>query len=99
MQAVQQINRTKTMVECGILVAMATALGLFPIFEMPMGGSVTLCSTAPLVIISFRNGKSWGMVSAFVYGMIQMILGLKNVLYCTTLVAMIGCALLDYVIA
>lgn len=92
-------TKTLTLVECALLVAMATALGLFPIFEMPMGGSVTLFSMAPLVIASVRHGTKWGLLTGFTHGLIQMIIGFKNVLYCTTVLAMAGCILLDYILA
>ncbi len=92
-------NKTHVLVECGLLIAMATILGYIPIYEMPMGGSITLCSTLPLLMISYRHGWKWGVISATVHGVIQMILGFKNVLYCTTLLTMVGCALLDYILA
>ena len=96
-----QTNRTKTqiMVECALMIALATVLGYIPIFEMPQGGSITLCSMAPIILAAHRNGLKWGLFTGFVHSLIQMLLGFKNVLYCTTFPAMIGCILLDYVIA
>ena len=92
-------NRTRTLVECGLMIAMATVLSYIPIFEMPMGGSITLCSTVPLVIVSFRHGLKWGLFTGGVHGVIQTMLGFKNVLYCTTILSMAGCVLLDYFLA
>ncbi|MBC8545504.1 energy-coupled thiamine transporter ThiT [Clostridiaceae bacterium NSJ-31] len=96
-----QTNRTKTqiMVECALMIALATVLGYIPIFEMPQGGSITLCSMAPIILAAHRNGLKWGLFTGFVHSLIQMLLGFKNVLYCTTFPAMVGCILLDYVIA
>jgi thiamine transporter len=81
------------------MIAMATVLGYIPIFQMPMGGTVTLCSVAPLVMVSFRHGAKWGVFTGAVHGLIQMFLGFENVLYCKTIWAMLGCILLDYIIA
>ncbi|HJB25139.1 MAG TPA: energy-coupled thiamine transporter ThiT [Firmicutes bacterium] len=69
-------TKTRTLVECGLMVALAMVLSFIPIFEMPMGGSITLCS-----------------------GVIQLLLGIKNVMVCKTIWAAIGCILLDYLIA
>lgn len=92
-------SKTSILVECAMMIAMSTALGYVPIFEMPLGGSITLCSMVPLVIVSFRHGVKWGVLTGAVHGLIQMILGLKNVMYCTTILAMAGCVLLDYILA
>jgi len=91
--------KTTTLVECALMIAMSTALGYIPIFEMPFGGSITLCSMVPLIVVSFRHGAKWGLFTGAVHGFLQMILGMKNIFYCTTVIAMIGCALLDYILA
>lgn len=92
-------NKTRILTECGILVALSVLLSYIPLFEMPMGGSITLCSMAPLLMVSYRHGARWGVLTGAVHGLISMILGFKNVLYCTTILAMAGCILLDYIIA
>lgn len=61
--------------ECAILIAMASVLNLISIIKMPMGGSVTLVSMAPIIIISFRRGIKWGVFSAFVFALIQIATG------------------------
>lgn len=92
-------NKTRILVECALMIAMSTALGYIPIFEMPFGGSITLCSMAPLIVVSFRHGAKWGVFTGGVHGLLQMLLGIKNIFYCTTIATMIGCALLDYLLA
>ena len=94
------MNRTNTriLVEGAMLIAMATVLSYIKIFELPQGGSITL-EMLPLVIMSLRNGTKWGCLTAFTHGILQMILGFSNVMYCATLIAQIGCILLDYVLA
>lgn len=92
-------TKTRTLIECALMVALSTLLGYIPLFEMPMGGAITLCSMAPLAVASYRHGIKWGLGTAGVHGLLQMMLGFKNVLYATTLIAMIGCVLLDYIIA
>ena len=92
-------NKTKTLVECALLIAIATVLGYIPLFSMPMGGSITLCSMAPLVIASLRHGVKWGVGTGLVHGFIQMMLGLQNVMYAQTFLAMAGVVVLDYLLA
>ena len=91
-------KKTQILVEGAMLIAMAMVLSYFPLYEMPQGGSVTL-EMVPLVIMSLRNGTKWGCFTALVHGILQMILGFENVLYCNTLIAQIGCILLDYLVA
>lgn len=92
-------NKTRILVECALMIAIATVLGYIPLFELPQGGSITLCSMVPLVIASMRHGARWGVLTGGVHGLIQMMLGIKNVTYCTTLWTMAGCILLDYILA
>jgi thiamine transporter len=92
-------TKTKTLIECALMVALSTLLGYIPLFEMPMGGAITLCSMAPLTVASFRHGVKWGVGTGLVHGLLQMLLGLDNVMYCPTLLTMIGCIMLDYILA
>ena len=92
-------SKTRTLVECGLMVALAMVLSFIPIFEMPMGGSITLCSMAPIVLVSFWHGWKWGLLAGGVNGVIQLLLGIKNVMICKTIWTAIGCILLDYLIA
>jgi len=94
-----QINsKTRILVEGAMLIALATILSYIKIFEMPFGGSITL-EMLPLVIMGLRNGSKWGFLTGFVHGLIQLIIGFSNVLYCATLISQIGCIVLDYLLA
>jgi thiamine transporter len=53
----------------------------------------------PLVIIAHRHGLKWGIGSALIYSLIQMLLGLSNVTYAPNFLTAVGIILLDYVIA
>ncbi len=81
-----------------MLIAMAMVLSYIKLFELPQGGSITL-EMLPLVVMGLRNGKKWGCITGFAHGLLQMILGFSNVMYCATLLAQIGCILLDYLLA
>ena len=95
-----QNRTTRKFVESAIFIALGTVLSLFK-FDMPMGGGVTVCSMLPLVFLSHRWGWKWGTVSALVYSVLQLLLGLDNVGYAAAggLGMAVGCLLLDYVVA
>ena len=89
---------TRKLVESAMLIAVATVLSLIK-FDLPFGGGVTVVSMLPLIVCSHRWGWKWGAVTAFVYSVLQLILGLDNVGYATGFVMALGIILLDYIIA
>jgi|GEM_PF-52695 len=89
---------TKQLVESALMIAIATILSLIKI-DSPYGGGVTIVSMLPIVLISHRWGWGWGLVTAFVYSLIQLMLGLDNVAYATSFMMAVGIILLDYVVA
>ena len=68
-------RRIRALVESAIMVALGTLLSLLKLYEMPWGGSVTAASMLPLVIIGYRHGIKWGMLSSIVFSLLQMLLG------------------------
>ena len=77
-------NRTLPLVECAIMIALATVLSMVKLAELPYGGSITIASMLPIAIIAYRRGMGWGLGSAFVYAVIQQLLGLNSLSYVTT---------------
>ena len=75
-------TKTKRLTESAMLLAVAIVLELVSkmfIPEMPFGGQVTLVSMLPVVLISYRHGVKWGLVSGFTYALLEMALGAKTV--------------------
>lgn len=76
-------NKTKQLVTSAMLIALGTAISLvsewIPFLNLPFGGTVTLASLLPLVLISCLYGLKWGLGSAFVYSLLQMAVGFKTV--------------------
>lgn len=87
------------MCECAIMIALAAVLSFVKILELPYGGSVTAFSIVPIVIISYRHGVKWGLLSGFVFSIIQLIQGASNLSYATSFWAAVTIILFDYVIA
>ena len=57
------------------MIALGTVLANIKIFEMPNGGSITLLSMLPFILVSFRHGVKWGLFTGFVNSLLQMLLG------------------------
>ena len=97
-----QTNRTyssvRILVECAMMIAIGTVLSNIKIFEMPNGGSITLVSMLPFILVSYRHGVRWGMATGFVNSLLQMMLGWWAP-PAGTLTAYVGMILLDYVLA
>ena len=75
-------NKTKRLTESAMLLAVAIVLELLSkmfIPEMPFGGQVTLVSMLPVVLISYRHGVKWGLVSGAAYALIEMAIGARTV--------------------
>ena len=49
-------SKTRTLVECALMIALGTVLANIKIFEMPNGGSITLLSMLPFILVSYRHG-------------------------------------------
>ncbi len=75
-------TKTHRITQSAMLLALAIVLELVSkmfIPEMPFGGQVTLVSMLPVVLISYRHGVRWGLVSGFCYALLEMALGAKTV--------------------
>lgn len=91
-------NNLLALVESALMVALAFVLSFVKIWEMPLGGSVTLLSMLPIMIVSFRHGVKWGLGAGFVYSWTQILTG--GVFgWGLTPTVLIGSLLLDYIIA
>ena len=90
--------KTKTnilrLTESAVMIALATVLSNIKFFEMPMGGSVTAFSMLPIVLIAYRYGLKWGLFTGGVYGVMQMLLGMHNLKYGTSILAVLVIILL-----
>lgn len=82
------------MIAVGTVLSVLTFVG-----PWALGGGITVCSMLPLVMLSYRYGTKWGVFCAFVYSLVQMLLGLQNVQYASSFAMAVAIVLLDYVLA
>lgn len=95
----QSSTKTRTLLECAIMIALGTILAQIKILDMPQGGSVTVVSMLPFIMVSYRHGLKWGLLTGFVNSLLQMLIGGIYPTPAGTIVALIGEVLLDYVLA
>lgn len=65
----------KKLTVSAILIALATCLSFIKLWQNPWGGSVTLLSMLPIVLIPILFGTRWGVFAAFVNSLVQFGVG------------------------
>ena len=91
-------KRIYKIVITAVLLALSTELSTIKVFEMPLGGSITLLSMLPVCLISIMYGTAWAAAPCIIYGAIQMFLG-NPFSWGLTPKILIGCIFFDYIIA
>ncbi|HIY64009.1 MAG TPA: energy-coupled thiamine transporter ThiT [Candidatus Mediterraneibacter stercoripullorum] len=64
---------TKQLVFCAVAMALAFISSYLKIFEMPWGGSVTLCSMLFIVLVANWYGPKTGIMVGLAYGILQFL--------------------------
>ncbi|MBS5724196.1 MAG: energy-coupled thiamine transporter ThiT [Clostridiales bacterium] len=85
--------------ESAIMIALATILSLLKLVDLPRGGSITLASMLPVLLIAYRYGTAWGMLTGFVHGVIQLILDPSVLSPVTGALSVASVIILDYSLA
>ena len=87
--------------DCATMVALAFALSCAKLFPMPLGGSVTLASMLPIMLISIKHGSLIGLGTGFVYSLTQLAQALVEgdvFPYCETIGILVLCVACDYIL-
>ncbi|MGI6038865.1 MAG: energy-coupled thiamine transporter ThiT [Clostridiales bacterium] len=66
-------SKIRVLTESAILIAMASLLSMIKLWSMPLGGSVTPVSMLPILLIGYRHGPVWGLISGLGYSILQFI--------------------------
>jgi len=67
-------TNTRILAEVSITVALSVVLNYIKIFQLPYGGSITLGSMVPVLLIAYRRGPKVGIFTGAVFGLVQMVL-------------------------
>ncbi|MBQ8057787.1 MAG: energy-coupled thiamine transporter ThiT [Ruminococcus sp.] len=94
-------KKTLRLVTSGVLIGLASVLSVIKVFALPFGGSVTLFSMVPILVLGYMYGVKWGLLSGCVYGVLQMILGatMSQAFAGLNGFSIVIMALLDYIVA
>lgn len=94
----KEISNTQIMVECAIMLGIATVLSIFPKFSgmWVSGGSITVCSMLPIILAAYRHGTKWGLATGVGFSLLQMLSGFY--LPAGGLFAAVAGLLLDYIL-
>lgn len=94
-------NNLIRLAECSVMLALAVVLSMIKVWEMPMGGSITLLSMLPICLVAVKYGSKGALPTAFLYSMIQLFMGIASgnvFVYCATASATVICVLFDYLV-
>ncbi len=92
-------EKIRRLVESALMLALSTLLAEFAIIKFPFGGSVTIFSQVPMVVISYRYSIKWGAFAGLTMGIIQLLFGIGNFAYVSGIVAYLILIFADYIIA
>lgn len=92
-------QKNRRLAESALMLALSTILSELAVFSLPFGGSVTLFSQVPIILISYRYGVKWGLTTGLAMSIIQLIFGIQNFSYVSGMTAFLILAFCDYLIA
>ncbi|HWR19757.1 MAG TPA: energy-coupled thiamine transporter ThiT [Clostridia bacterium] len=68
-------TNVRALVYGALCLSLSFVLSYFKLFELPMGGSVTLFSMLPLAAYAAAFGPAYGFTAAFAYSLLQVVQG------------------------
>ncbi|HWS30942.1 MAG TPA: energy-coupled thiamine transporter ThiT [Clostridia bacterium] len=68
-------TNVRALVYGALCLSLSFVLSYFKLFELPMGGSVTLLSMLPLAAYAAAFGPAYGFTAAFAYSLLQVVQG------------------------
>ena len=68
-----QPQKTRALVYGALCVSLSFVLSYIKLFEMPMGGAVTLCAMLPLCLYASVFGLRYGLIAGAALGLLQLL--------------------------
>lgn len=105
-QNVRRLTVSALMLALAVFLDLMSKL-LFPFLSLSFGGSITIASMLPIIIVGYLFGVRWGLLTGLSYSVLQMVLGMSTVSalflpgsdsYTNIVNALLIC-LIDYVLA
>ena len=94
-------NKVQRTVISGVFIALASVLSMVIVYKLPYGGSITLMSMLPIMVLGYMYGIKYGILCGAVYGIVQTLLGatMSSAFAGLTGFSLLLMALLDYLLA
>ena len=71
----KKLSPTRALIFGALALSLSFVLSYIKLFEMPYGGSITLCSMLPIVLYASWCGPLYGFTVAFAYALLQIVQG------------------------
>lgn len=92
--------KTKKLTLSAVMISLSAVLSMVKVYELPLGGSITLLSMLPVCAIAICYGTKTGLFVSILYAFLQIALDLGKLMgYGMTPLTWIGCLVFDYIIA
>ena len=76
-------KRTQALTVSAIMIAFSVSISaicaVMPFLNLPFGGGFTIASMLPIILVAYMYGTKWGILTAFTYSILQMLLGFNTV--------------------
>ncbi len=92
--------KTKKMTLSAVMIALSAVLSMVKVYELPLGGSITLLSMLPVAAVAICYGTKTGLLVSTLYAFVQIALDLGKLMgYGMTPLTWVGCLVFDYILA
>ena len=75
-------ENVKRLTTSAVMIAIATVISIIcdyiPFLNLPFGGTITVASMLPIIIVSYMFGIKWGLFTSFTYSIVQIIISLTH---------------------
>ncbi len=90
----------KKMTLSAVMIALSAVLSMVKVYQLPLGGSITLLSMLPVAAVAICYGTKTGLFASLLYACVQIALDLGALMgYGMTPATWLGCLLFDYILA
>lgn len=92
--------KLKKLTLSAVMIALSAVLSMVKVYQLPLGGSITLLSMLPVAAVAICYGTKTGLFASILYACVQIALDLGALMgYGMTPLTWVGCLLFDYIIA
>lgn len=93
-------QKTLRLTTSGIMIGLGAILSFIKVFELPWGGSVTLFSMVPVMVLGYMYGPRWGLLCGAVHGVLQAVFGAASQAFAgQDVLSVIAVLFIDYIVA